>query len=299
MSAPIDEHTAWNLVREVPPGFSEQAAPVKVHHHPRPDVWLQVLASGQWETSTSVTDEAREVLELYLPLQRQADLVIAQAGQSLDGRIATRSGHSHYVTGPADIRRLHRLRALIDAVVVGAGTVASDNPRLTVREVEGENPVRVILDPNGRLDQSKHVFSDGAAPTIVVHRAESRSGSAGLSAEGNVLRLPVTRLDGQGGHDGREGFDPGAVLEALRDRGYRRVLIEGGGTTVSRFLQAGTLDRLHITVAPLLIGSGPPTLTLAPIESLDQALRPSCRYFRLGDDILFDLDLRQRAGRPG
>ena len=291
MSAPIDEHTAWNLVREVPPGFSEQAAPVRVHHHPRPDVWLQVLASGQWEASASVTDEARDVLELYLPLLRQADLVIAQAGQSLDGRTATRSGHSHYVTGRADIRRLHRLRALVDAVVVGAGTVASDNPRLTVREVEGKNPVRVVLDPNARLDRGKHVFADGAARTFVVRRGPGNSGSAArLSAEGDVLMLPATRLDGPGE---RDGFDPRAVLRALRDRGYRRVLIEGGGTTVSHFLQAGTLDRLHITVAPLLIGSGPATLTLAPIDSLDEALRPPCRHFRLGGDMLFDLDLRR------
>ena len=69
-------------------------------------------------------DAARDLIDLYLPLQISPDLVIGQIGQSLDGRIATADGHSHYVTGPADIRRLHRLRALVDAVVVGAGTGA-------------------------------------------------------------------------------------------------------------------------------------------------------------------------------
>ena len=87
-------------------------------------------------------------------------------------------------------------------------------------------------------------------------------------------------------------FAPAAVVRALRARGFRRLLIEGGGITVSRFLQADALDRLHITVAPLLIGSGPPALTLDPIDSLSDALRPRCRQFRLGDDVLFDLDLR-------
>ena len=82
------------------------------------------------------------------------------------------------------------------------------------------------------------------------------------------------------------------VLEALRARGLRRILVEGGGVTVSRFLQAGALTRLHVTVAPMLIGSGRHALTLPPIASLDQALRPRCHLFHLGDDVLFDLDLR-------
>jgi riboflavin biosynthesis pyrimidine reductase len=77
------------------------------------------------------------------------------------------------------------------------------------------------------------------------------------------------------------------------------VLVEGGGITVSRFLAAGVVDRLHVTVAPLLIGSGRPALTLEPIDTLRQALRPRCRHFHLGDDILFDLDLRGAVTQMG
>ena len=280
MSPAIDEHTAWNLVRAVPPGLAGQDHAC-VRHDPRPDAWLQVHASGRWEASSEVTEEAHDVIELYLPLQLKADLIIAQIGQSLDGRIATESGHSHYVTGPVDLRRLHRVRALVDAVVVGAGTVALDNPRLTVRQVQGENPVRVVLDPDARLDPRQNVFSDGAARTLVVRRAPRDDAAPSVSRD--VLIIPTSAAD---------ELDPGAILDALRREGYRRVLIEGGGVTVSRFVQAGVVDRLHVTVAPLLIGSGRPALMLTPIETLDQALRPPCRHFRLGDDILFDLDLR-------
>ena len=102
MSTPLDEHTAWNLIRAVPPGLGGRES-VRVHHL-QPDVWLQVHTSGRWETSVEVDAVAHDVMEMYLPLQLQADLVVAQVGQSLDGRIATESGHSHYVTGPADIQ---------------------------------------------------------------------------------------------------------------------------------------------------------------------------------------------------
>jgi diaminohydroxyphosphoribosylaminopyrimidine deaminase / 5-amino-6-(5-phosphoribosylamino)uracil reductase len=283
VSAPIDEGTAWNLVRAVRPELAGSGGLIRVAHDLRPDAWLQVDPSGRWQVPLPVTPEAHELFDLYLPLQIRADLVIGQWGQSLDGRIATPTGHSHYVTGPADIRRLHRVRALVDAVVVGCGTVSADNPRLTVRLVDGPNPARVVLDPDGRLDRNSHVFSDGAARTLIVRR-----GDAGVDAtviRGDVVSMPVT---------GADGFDPRMLIRTLRDQGYRRVLVEGGGITVSRFLKAGVVDRLHVTVAPLLIGSGRPGLTLEPIDSLDLALRPACRHFPLEGDMLFDLDLRDR-----
>ena len=287
MSTALDEQTAWTLVRAVPPGLGGRQF-VRVQHDLRPEVWLQVHDSGRWDASAGLTPGAQDVLELFLPLLIRADLVIAQLGQSLDGRIATESGHSHYVTGQADIRRLHRLRALVDAVVVGARTVAADNPRLTVREVEGRNPVRVILDPDGRLESDRHVFCDGAARTLLVRRQldENAHPSPAGSVLTDTLTIPAS---------GTDGFDPRLVLQKLREAGLRRVLIEGGGITVSRFVQAGVVDRMHVTVAPLLIGSGLPAMTLTAIQSLDQALRPVCRHFRLGEDMLFDLDLRRGA----
>ncbi len=305
----FDEDVAWTLVRaSLPsaavPSLSAPGAPVpsavpsaaaaggvselgprRVAHPTRPEFWLELGESGARDLSHPPTPAARDLLDLYLPLILAPDFVIGQLGQSLDGRIATESGKSHYITGPQDIRRLHRLRALFDAVIVGAGTVAQDDPQLTVREVEGENPVRVVLDPDGRLAQDCQALSDGVARTFVVRRGPSAGSSH--TGGGDPLALEVLTLP----TPSPEGFEPEAVLEALRARGLRRVLVEGGGVTVSRFLQAGLLDRLHVTVAPMLIGSGRPGITLPSIESLDQALRAKCRHVPLGDDLLFDLDL--------
>jgi len=275
VAAALDEAAAWALVRAAVPREVPEPGPRRVVHGTHPELWLELSESGRWETSAPPTPAARDLLDLYIPLTRGPDLVIGQLGQSLDGRIATVSGNSHYITGPENIRHLHRLRALVDAVIVGAVTVALDDPELTVRKVEGENPVRVVLDPDGRLGQDRRAFSDGAAPTLVVRRAPG-------DGPPEVLTLPAS---------GAEGFEPGAVLEALRARGLRRVLVEGGGVTVSRFLEAGVLDRLHLAVAPMLMGSGRPGITLPPIETLDQSLRAQCRHVPLGDDLLFDLDL--------
>ena len=283
VTAPLDETAAWALVRAAVPRAVLEPGPRRVAHRTRPELWLDLSESGGWEASVPPTPDARDLFDLYLPLTRGPDFVIGQLGQSLDGRIATVSGRSQYITGPEDIRRLHRLRALVDAVILGAGTVEQDDPRLTVREVEGENPVRVVLDPDGRLGEDRRVFSDRAARTLVVRRATTPASHSRTRGDGpEVLTLPAA---------GPLGFEPGAVLDALRDRGLRRVLVEGGGVTVSRFLEAGLLDRLHLTVAPILMGSGHPGITLPPFEALGQSLRPRCRHVPLGDDLLFDLDL--------
>lgn len=283
MSASIDERAAWELVRAVTPGRNGPPGRVRLDAPPdaRSDLWLDVDGAGVWTASGVATDAARDLFDIYLPLRVRQDVVIGQLGQSLDGRIATESGASHFVTGPEDIVRLHRLRALVDAVVVGASTVASDDPRLTVREVEGENPVRVVLDSDGRLDPGRRVFTDGAARTLVVRR--SSAAPMGYEGRTEVISVPATESG---------DLDLASLLRILSDQGLARILVEGGGVTVSRFLQAGLLDRLHITVAPLLIGSGRPSITLDPVATLDEALRPACRHFHLGRDVLFDLDLR-------
>jgi riboflavin-specific deaminase-like protein len=239
----------------------------------------------EYAPQANAPESVRAMLELYAPLcgvHVGRPLTVAHLGQSLDGHIATASGDSYYVTGPDNVRHLHRLRALSSAVVVGAGTVARDDPRLTVRHVEGPNPVRVVLDPAGRLDASRRVFTDGAAPTIVVHAAELDAPAPGKA---EILRIPV-----DGG-----GLNLGALLERLRERGLACVFVEGGGSTVSRFIEAGLLDRLHVAIAPIVTGRGRPGLTLPARERIGDCLRPAHRVFTMGGDVLFDCDLRAAA----
>jgi len=205
--------------------------------------------------------------------------VIAHLGQSLDGRIATETGHSHYIGCRESLVHLHRLRALVDAVVVGVGTVLADAPRLTTRYCAGPDPVRVVLDPRGRLTPEASVIADRAAPTLVVH---AEAVQPALPAEIETIAL-VPEPAGI--------LPPAKVLDALRARGLTRVLVEGGGRTVSSFVAARMLDRLQFAVAPLLIGSGRPALTLPVVETLAHALRPPFRRFDLGADTLFDFDL--------
>jgi riboflavin-specific deaminase-like protein len=205
-------------------------------------------------------------------------VVVGQIGQSLDGRIATASGHSHYINGPAGLDHLHRLRALVDAVVVGVGTALADDPQLTVRRVAGPQPARVVIDPNGRLQAGARLFAPDGVRRIVV---TGDGVEPTLAPE--VERVALPRTEGR--------IAPGAILAALAERSLRRILIEGGADTVSRFLAAGCLDRLHVVVAPIIFGSGRSGLALPPIARADQALRAPTRVHQLDGEVLFDCDL--------
>lgn len=231
------------------------------------------------------------LVDLYLPVcsaTAATPLTIGHLGQSLDGFIATHSGDSQFVTGEENLRHMHRLRALCDAVVVGAGTVAADDPRLTTRHVPGANPLRVVIDPMARLTPEYHVFQDGAAPTLYVYvkRFVSAAPSAG---QAEVL----------GVSDGPNGPNLAELVAHLRGRGCARIFVEGGGVTVSAFLAAGLLDRVQVAVAPMFIGSGRPAFRLPAANLLRECARPGYRVFRMGGDMLFDCDMRASAGDGG
>ena len=246
-------------------------------------------ATDGWRSLLGANDPRSGLLELYLPIcsaSARRPLTIGHLGQSLDGFIATRSGDSQFVTGDDNMIHMHRLRALCEAIVVGAGTVAADDPQLTTRRVPGRSPIRVIVDPQRRLAPTARVFVDEAAPTLYCcGRSQVRAG------ETHVGAASIIALDESA--DGSASL--AEIVTQLRAQGCARVFVEGGGVTVSAVLEANLLDRLQITVAPMLIGDGRPAIRLTPPDRLRDCRRPSCRVFTMGTDILFDCDLRADA----
>lgn len=226
----------------------------------------------------------------FAPLQHAAvdDLVVVgQIGQSIDGRIATDGGRREFINGSEGLAHLHRLRALVDAVAIGIGTALADDPQLTVRRVSGPSPARVVIDPRGRLPADARLLADDGIRRIVVTGAGARP-----ALPAGVEQIALASEAGR--------IAPADILAALAERGFRRLLVEGGAETLSRFLAAGCLDRLHVVVAPIILGSGRASCALDGVTHADHAIRPRVRAFPLGEEMLFDCDLslqRRPVGR--
>jgi riboflavin biosynthesis pyrimidine reductase len=160
-------------------------------------------------------------------------------------------------------------------------TALHDTPQLTVRLCDGESPARVVIDPQGRLPDDAPLFAEDGARRIVI-QAVDRSRPEGVT----VIRL--TPQKGQ--------LEPGEIAAALHGEGLQSLLVEGGGITIARFLEAQRLTRIQLAIAPLLIGNGPQGLTLPSTTArLADAIRPEMRAFSLGSDVVFDCGLKAEA----
>jgi 2,5-diamino-6-(ribosylamino)-4(3H)-pyrimidinone 5'-phosphate reductase len=202
--------------------------------------------------------------------------VIINAAMSIDGKIALSDGKGVRLSNEEDLRRVHRLRASVDAILVGVGTVLKDDPKLTVKTeyAKGRNPLRVVLDSDGKISESAHVL-DGSAPTLIVTSEESDRSFP----HAEVLRL------------GKDEVDLQALLDRLGVRDVNTLLVEGGSTVIWSFLRQGLADELKVFVSSRVLGGhAAPTLAGGEgITSLDEAPRLRLdRIERLGDGALLE-----------
>lgn len=240
---------------------------------------LKDLSSLQLTNSSSLPREVIQMIKIYAPYcfssrwgrKWKRSFTVCHMAQSLDGRIATVTGDSEGIGNEQNLIHAHRMRALLDAVLIGSKTLTRDRPKLTVRRVPGKNPVRVVLGSNvngfGCLRE--------ADPHTIIHISPHSS-----NTEDKVKNINLTE---------RGRFIPSRdILKALYTEGIMTVYIEGGGTTSSHFLKEDSIDVLQLHQAPIVIGSGAPAFKLPSIENITSSIRfHSHRYFPVNEGIMF------------
>ena len=211
--------------------------------------------------------------------------VTVHYAQTLDGRLATRTGDLQWISGQESLVLAHALRASHAAVLVGAGTVAADDPRLTARLVEGPSPVRVVVDSKLRLSPRANVVTDGASPTIL-----ATTELAPVDRRREFSQHPVEVLVLPSTPDGR--VDIGSLLDELGARGVATLLVEGGASVITAMIRERRVSRLVVSIAPLVLGEGIAAIGDLDILRLRDALSfRRASFSQLGPDVIFDGEL--------
>ncbi|MBU2053967.1 MAG: bifunctional diaminohydroxyphosphoribosylaminopyrimidine deaminase/5-amino-6-(5-phosphoribosylamino)uracil reductase RibD [Proteobacteria bacterium] len=253
---------------------------------------IEILRQSGIETRVGVLEEAcREINEVFFKyILTGLPYVTLKFAQTLDGRIATASGDSRWISSNPSRKYAHRLRSLHDAILVGADTVLKDDPELTCRLVRGKNPLRIVCDSRLRLPLSARVFSDGGKTLLVATRraaAERRRAFAERGIE--VLEIAEDRA---GRVDLRE------ILRALGKREISSLLVEGGAAVITAFLKENLADRLLVVLSPKIVGAGVNSVGELGVRRMDDALGLSLRrIIRRGDDLILDARFNPPASR--
>jgi 3,4-dihydroxy 2-butanone 4-phosphate synthase/GTP cyclohydrolase II len=240
--------------------------------------YLRTKASRMGHLLDGLPDP-REVDASTIPTDRP--LVTVHYAQTIDGRIASRTGDARWVSGEQSLRLAHELRAAHDAVLVGIGTVLADDPKLTVRLVPGDSPVRIVVDSRLRIPLGSSVIANRDARTIVATTPlASEERAAAIRARGaEVLRV---NADAEGHVDMRDLF------ARLRGEGIRSLLIEGGSGIITTLLREGLVDRLTVCIAPKVIGEGIAAVGDLNLDRLRDAMTfERAGFIACGGDVVF------------
>ena len=250
----------------------------------------ELKAAGVEVIADVLGRQAKRLLAAYITLRTLGrPWVICKWAQSLDGRIATFTGDSKWISSEASRRRVHEVRGVCDGVCVGAGTVRADDPLLTNRSGSGKQPVRLVLDADLSISPACRLLTEESASPVIVATPDPASPAAAKllgEAGANILLLPAAA----------GGIDLNALLAELGRRQWTRLLVEGGSGVLGAFIRAGLADELMVFVAPKLVG-GP--RSLGPVDwpdvaSIDQAMSlPSPEVERIDGDVLLHYVLSQ------
>ncbi len=214
--------------------------------------------------------------------------ITLKVAMSLDGKIATASGDAKWLSGLEARRWAHSLRAQVDAILVGANTVIADDPALTVRHVEGKDPLRIVLDSRLRTPLSSQLYGEALAQGTIIFTV-----TPDPQKEQELKRRGVQVLRIEADEKGRIALPP--MLRKLEEMGYRKILVEGGGKIHGSFLSQRLVDRLYCVLTPHIIGDdGRSAFSLKSPHLLADAIhfaRPKTQS--LGDDILLKIDFSQ------
>ena len=243
----------------------------------------QLRRAGIGVTLGEGREEAEELIAPHAKfITTGTPLVTAKFAMSLDGKIATRTGDSKWITSKESRRYVHTLRAQSDAIMVGIGTVLADDPRLTARDSDGaplpRQPLRVIVDSNGRLPPDAVLLRQPGRTLVFV--------SDGAAARQSGLESSRAEWVAAPGDDGR--VDLRAMLSELGRRQITSLFVEGGGTVLGSLFDEGLVDRVVGFVAPVIVGGGtaPSPVSGSGVERIADALRLNdVRIERFGDDV--------------
>ncbi|OPY18480.1 MAG: Riboflavin biosynthesis protein RibD [Syntrophus sp. PtaB.Bin075] len=253
---------------------------------------IGILKRNGIEVTVGVLEEVcREINESFLKfIQFRIPFVTLKYAQTLDGRIATSTGHSRWISSPPSRRFAHRLRHAHDAILVGIGTVLSDDPELTVRLVRGTNPLRIVLDSRLRIPLTARILQeqDQAKTLMVTTDHADRKKLSQLNDRGiETLILPVES-------SGR--IDLNRLLRELGSRGIASVLVEGGSRILTALMAQNLADRLIAIIAPKISGRGIEAVGQLNITSMEKAIGLVFRkIYRKGDDLIIDSRFRRPA----
>jgi riboflavin-specific deaminase-like protein len=215
----------------------------------------------------------KEIALIVIPLlMKYKKFFIAQLGQSLDGKIALFNGNSHYINSKKSILYLHALRSICDGLLVGVNTIIKDNPLLTTRNMKGSSPMRIIIDPSLKLTNRLNIFKDGNKNIVFTQKVSNKKLNNTI-----IYKLP------------KKNFTK-LIYQKIIDLNFNYILVEGGATTISNFLEQELLDIMQFIIAPIIIGSGIDSVKLKSISNLKYALRPKSILYKLGDEMIASLE---------